>query len=83
MTKGLAAFVLPLQSNMIFSIIDPLSLLEANGFLNGHDVQLFQYFGLEDSVYNHLKLLIDLNNGVEIDASKFNENLLNKRHFSV
>jgi hypothetical protein len=38
MTKGLAAFVLPLQSNMIFSIIDPLGLLETNGFLNGHDI---------------------------------------------
>ena len=68
---------------MIFSIIDPLGLLEANGFLAGSEIKLFQYFGLEDSVYNHLKLLMDLKNGAEIDALKFNENLLNKRHFSV
>ncbi len=53
---------------MIFSIIDPLNILEANGFLSGCEIRLFQYFGLEDSVYNHLRLIIDLENGVEINT---------------
>jgi hypothetical protein len=50
MTKGLASFNLPLMSNMISAVIDPESSLAFKKM----KMKKFQYFGMEDSVYNHL-----------------------------
>lgn len=48
-------------------------------YLNGSSIKLFQYYGLEDSVFNHLRLIINQKNGVNFDPTKSGENLLNKR----
>lgn len=46
-------------------------------------MKLFQFFGLEDSIYNHLKLIINLKLGLKTETSKSGENLLNKRQYTV
>lgn len=83
MTKGLSSFILPLQSNMIFSIIDPENVMGRLDYLHGSQIKLLQYFGLEDSVFNHLSIILNQRNGVNFDAQKSGENLLNKRQFTV
>ena len=64
---------------MIFGIIDPENLMQDFDYLKGSSIKLFQYYGLEDSVFNHLRLIINQKNGVNFDPTKSGENLLNKR----
>ena len=71
MTSGLAAFVIPRQNGMIFAIIDPDDYNEQR-----RTGKVFQYFGCEDSVYNHCKLLLDLDNNPKFDPTKGGESLL-------
>ena len=52
MIKGLAGFTLPERSGMIFGVIDPAQIL---GWQN--DLRVFQFFGMEDTIFNHINLL--------------------------
>ena len=56
-TKGLAAFVLPKMSGMVYAIIDPEKQLFKNSIKK--KMRVFQYYGMEDSIYNHLRLLVE------------------------
>lgn len=56
MIKGLASFILPSMSNMIFAIIDPEETITAH---KKRYMKTFQYFGMEDSVMNHLRMIIN------------------------
>ena len=47
------------------------------------DIKIFESFGCEDSVFNHLKMLVDIDNGKKDEVLKNAENALNKRRFSV
>lgn len=60
---------------MIFAVIDPERALN----LPGMKMETFQYFGIEDSIINHL----NLNRHFEKGESQFQkgESLLNKRKF--
>lgn len=76
MQKGIATFTFPRFDNMPFGLIDP------EKHINLPDVKLpeLQFFGLEDSVYNHIKLnkLNDNSDGIQFhDLSK----ALRKRKF--
>jgi len=48
-----------------------------------NQTKVFQYFGFEDSIYNHTKLIIDLNTKKNLDVLKQGENLLSKRNLTV
>ena len=52
MTKGVAAFKIP-SENRIFAAVDPEKFLTQNE----EKQRVFQYFGLEDSVINHTKIV--------------------------
>ena len=49
--SGLAAFVAPKYKNTIFGVVDP-TLEQGN--------RTFKHIGFEDSVVNHMLLIIDL-----------------------
>ena len=78
--KGLAAFILPKMSGMIYAVLDPEEQLSKS---TKRKMQTFQYFGCEDSVYNHLKLIIDEKNGKETKIYKGGDQLLNRRKYTV
>jgi len=47
------------------------------------NTKVFQFFGCEDSVFNHAKLIIDLKFKKKFDILKQGENLLSKRNYTV
>ena len=49
MTKGAAAFKIPWSNNVMYAIIDPEKSLNKNP----RKAKVFQYFGCEDTVWNH------------------------------
>ena len=61
MTKGVCAFIKEKLNNSIIGMVDPNKMLELAN--KASKMKTFQYFGLEDSVYNHLHMLIELRKG--------------------
>jgi hypothetical protein len=53
MTKGLASFSLPKYGNLICAVIDPEKSLE----IDEMHMNTFQYFGMEDTIFNHSRLV--------------------------
>ena len=81
MTTGQACFALSKQNSLFFAVIDPQSYqVELKKRIK--KTMNFQYFGMEDSIYNHTKLVISQQQGVRLNK-KEGENLLNKRRFAV
>lgn len=76
MVKGLASFNLPSMSSMIFAVIDPEKTLQ----LPNMNMETFQYFGMEDSISNHIQINMQSKDGAAKN-SIYNkgEGLLNKR----
>lgn len=81
MIRGLAAWTLPKMSNMIYSIVDPGR--ETISQERGRRMKIFQYFGMEDSVMNHLKLLQATKKKKSNTLLKHGEDLLKKRQFTI
>lgn len=81
MTKGVAAFIKEKQNNTILGIVDPLKVLQME--LKASKMRVFQSFGCEDSVYNHLHMLVEVDKGKQAEIQKAAENALNIRRFSV
>jgi len=79
MTKGLASFNLPEMTNMIYAVIDPQKTLK----LTSMQMDTFQFFGLEDSVHNHILMNRKEDHGYSSNINEKGENLLNKRVFQV
>lgn len=77
MIRGLAAWTLPKMSNMIYSIVDPGR--ETISKERGRRMKIFQYFGMEDSIMNHLKLLQATKKKKSNTLLKHGEDLLKKR----
>ena len=76
MVKGVAAFT---NNNSIIGLIDPQRLVK-----NSAKMKSFKVFGCEDSVINHLWVLLECeynNNSTKIQ--KAGENALNQRYFTV
>lgn len=44
---------------------------------------MFQFFGCEDSIYNHLNMLLEVQKGRKEEIQKKGENALNARRFTV
>lgn len=61
MTKGVAAFIKEKQNNTILGVVDPLKVLQMQ--TKAAKMKVFQSFGCEDSVYNHLHMLIEIEKG--------------------
>ena len=61
MTKGVAAFISEKQDNAIIGVADPLKVLAMNA--KASNLKVFQSFGCEDSIYNHLNMLIQVDKG--------------------
>ena len=61
MTKGVAAFIKSPNNSAIISVIDPNGNLPIKRKAKG--MKTLQFFGCEDSVYNHLKTLIEVDEG--------------------
>ena len=57
MTRGVSAFVRNYQPQTIIGVIDPCSLLKSKKF------KPLQFFGCEDSVFNHLNMLLEIDKG--------------------
>ena len=81
MIRGLAAWTLPKMSNMIYSIVDPGR--ETISKERGRRMKIFQYFGMEDSIMNHLKLLQATKKKKSNTLLKHGEDLLKKRQFTI
>jgi len=81
MIKGMATFTLPKLSSMFYAIVDPLNTIKPD---KKKRMQTFQYFGMEDSIHNHLKLLMahKKKRGTNFFL-KSGEDLLKKRYFTV
>jgi hypothetical protein len=79
MTKGLGAFILPKLSGMVFAIIDPQKTMNKSG----RRMHLFQYHGIEDSIYNHLRLMLTKKKGEDTVINRLTDKLLSKRRYSV
>lgn len=79
MTKGLASFNIPEMSQMIFAVVDPQEQLN----LRGMKMNVFQYFGMEDSVLNHINLLMSVEKGSKFQHSSKGESILDKRQYQV
>lgn len=56
MVKGVAAFTNNSQNNSIIGVIDPERLIR-----NSAKMESFKVFGCEDSVINHLWVLLECN----------------------
>jgi len=78
MTKGVAAFKNATE-NQIFAGINPEAYLRQTS----ESKRVFQHFGLEDSIVNHVKLFNYQIEGKRLDFLKSGETLLSKRHFTV
>ncbi len=61
MTAGVAAFIETKKNNSIIGVIDSNNILNMSTKADG--IKVFNYFGCEDTVYNHLKMLIDIRKG--------------------
>lgn len=75
MTKGVAAFTMSTNCNQILGVIDPNDSLPIKK--RCPDLKVFQFFGIEDTIYNHLHMLHEVNEGREDEIQKLGENALN------
>lgn len=67
MSKGTAAFTLPKQNDLMFAIIDPEKCKKQyENEQSGAQIYL-QFFGCEDTIYNHAKYLIKIKGGRKVD----------------
>jgi CRP-like cAMP-binding protein len=80
-TKGVTAFVRTRNHNMIIGVIDPLQILKME--TKAKDFKVFDFFGCEDSVVNHLSLLLNLDKGKQAEIQKQGEAALNMRVFTT
>jgi len=65
MTKGVAAFIKEKQNNAIIGVVDPLKVLQMSK--KAEKMKVLQSFGCEDSVYNHLHMLIECDKGKQAE----------------
>ena len=63
--KGISAFIKEKQNNQIIGVIDPKNKLDLESKLSKSVV--FNTFGCEDSVYNHLLVLINIDKGKQAE----------------
>lgn len=66
---------------MIIGIMDPLKVLSLEE--KATNIKTFNVFGCEDSVYNHLNMLVQIDKGKEAEIQKQGETALNMRRFTV
>jgi hypothetical protein len=81
MTAGVAAFIETKKNNSIIGVIDANNILNMSTKADG--IKVFNYFGCEDTVYNHLKMLIDIRKGKTNEVQKKGKHALNLRHYTV
>lgn len=76
MIKGVAAFTNNTENNSIIGLIDPNCILKIPE--NDIKIEMFKVFGCEDSVVNHLWVLLECNsNNNAAKIQKDGENALN------
>jgi hypothetical protein len=70
------------MSGMFYAIVDPEETLSA---IKKKRMDTFEFFGMEDSIYNHLKLLQAHQKKKKTSEAflKFGEDLLKKRQFTI
>lgn len=84
MTKGIAAFVSTHNQTLdsvIVAVMDPLNVLKIRK--KKSQTAVFQYFGCEDSVLNHLQMLMDISQGKSAEVQRKGEAALSLRRFTV
>lgn len=77
MTKGIAAFIREKDENMIIGVMDPRNILQMDQ--KSPNLRIYQCFGCEDAVYNHMHMLIECDRGKQAEIQKNAENALNMR----
>lgn len=84
MTRGIAAFTSTddhIHDTKIIAVVDPYNILQFRK--RKSPTQVFQYFGCEDSVLNHLLMLLDVESGRAAEVQRHGEAVLNSRRFTV
>lgn len=81
MTKGVSAFIKEKQNNQIIGLMDPNDMLNLSKKIC--NMKPMQTFGCEDSVYNHLHLMLEIDKGKHAEIQKMGEQALNLRRFTV
>jgi hypothetical protein len=81
MTSGVAAFIETKKNNFIIGVIDSNNILKMDTKANG--IKVFKYFGCEDTVYNHLHLLLEVRKGRTTEIQKRGKHALNLRRYTV
>lgn len=81
MTKGVALFVKPEKGREIIGVVDPESKLRMQE--TAKKLKNFQYFGCEDSVQNHMIMMVNVEKGHGVDVQKQGPTALNQRVFTV
>jgi hypothetical protein len=81
MTKGIAAFIETKKNNSIIGVIDSNNILKMSKIANG--IKVFKFFGCEDTVFNHLHLLLEVRKGRSTEIQKKGKHALNLRQYTV
>ena len=83
MTKGVAVFSIYKLHELFYAVVDPEKAAEENKQTQNPHGYYFQFFGLEDTILNHLKYLIKLKKGRSVNFEKAGDSILNSRQFSL